>query len=155
IEGGDEAVGVSGAAPRRRAPAPRVRTAGQAGPTSRRASCSGLLGLRPGWGSDCDLDLDLVAINADRITADLDARIVRPGAIGDAESPRVPGTGDDPILDVATAERGSHVGTHVVDGVELAILAEKGDQLVTNAHSLALAFGHVASPTDRMKVSHS
>src|SRR5262249_42685334 len=66
--------------------------------------------LRPGAGGrHVHLDLDLVADDPDRVAADLDARVVRPGAVGDAEPPGVPGAGDDAVLDVPAAERGPHV----------------------------------------------
>src|SRR5262249_26565662 len=117
--------------------------------------CSGLLRLWPGWRGGRHLDLDLIADDADGITADFDARVVRPGAVRDAEPPRVPGTGDDAILHVAATERGPHVRAHVIDGVELSALAEDGDQLVADTNRRCLALGHVADPADRMKFPHS
>ena len=64
------------------------------------------------------------------IAADLDARVVGPGAVGDAEAPGVPGAGDDAALDVAAGQRRAHVRADVVDGVVRRPSTEQGDQLV-------------------------
>src|SRR4051812_20079003 len=52
-----------------------------------------------------ELDLDLVALDADRVGADLDARVVGPGAVGEAEAPGVPRAGHGAVGDVAAAQR--------------------------------------------------
>src|SRR5437879_11749486 len=75
------------------------------------------------------LNLHVVADHAHGVAADLDARVVGPGAVGQAKPPGVPGTRDNVVLHITPAERRSHVRAHVVDGKELAVDAENGDQL--------------------------
>src|SRR3954468_4897946 len=95
-----------------------------------------LLGAGRGPG---DLDLDLVADDADGVAADLDLGVVRSGTVGQAEAPGVPGAGDHAVLDPAAAERGAHVRADVVDGVVALAGAEDGDQLAAHLDRLALA----------------
>src|SRR5579884_4089934 len=99
--------------------------------------CTG--GLLAGRGFVLDLDLDLVALDPDGIAADLDARVVRPGAVGQAEPPGMPRAGHDAVLDMAIAERGTHVWAEVIDGVVAAAVAENRDDFVACHHRLALA----------------
>src|SRR5437879_9838357 len=86
------------------------------------------------------LNLHVVVDHAHRVAADLDARVVGPGAVGQAKTPGVPRTRDNMVLHVTVAERRPHVRAHVVDGEELAVDAEHGNQLALERDGLALAF---------------
>src|SRR5262245_41761557 len=101
-----------------------------------------------------DLNLNGVALDAHLVTADLEPRVVGPGAVSPPEPPGVPGTGHDVVFHVAAAERRPHVRTDVVDGEELAVLPEDGNELVVDADRLALALGDVADAADRVKLGH-
>src|SRR5262249_45987511 len=101
-----------------------------------------------------NLDLDVVPFDADGVGADLDAWVVGPDAVGEAEAPGVPGAGDDAVLDAAAAQGGAHVRADVVDGEMLAADAEEGDQLATNDDGLAVPFLHLVDFAHRLKLGH-
>src|SRR6516164_9119935 len=100
------------------------------------------------------LDLNEVIYHPHRITTDLDARIVRPGPVRQAEAPGMPGTGDDAFLQVTAAEGSPHVRADIVDGKVLALKPKDCDQLVANHHRLAFAFDYIIDPADGVKIAH-
>src|SRR5260370_18737955 len=99
-------------------------------------------------------DLDEVFVHKDRIAANFDARIVRPGAVRQAKAPGVPGTGDDAFFQVAAAQGSAHVRADIVDGIVLALYPKYGDQLVPKGNGLAFPVGHVIDPANRVKIAH-
>jgi hypothetical protein len=84
--------------------------------------------LAPRRRNGIHLNLDLAIFYANRITADLDAGIICPYAIGDAKSPGVPGTSDNIAFYEAAAERSAHVRAHIVDGVETILAMKDGNE---------------------------
>src|SRR5262249_55773456 len=106
-----------------------------------------------GWGL-VQLQLDFVAHDAHRVTAGLEARVVRPGPVRQPKTPGVPGTGHDAIFHVALAQRSAHVGADVVDREILLAHPEQGDQFVADFDRLAFPVGHVSHPTHDLKLGH-
>src|SRR6266478_376659 len=100
------------------------------------------------------LDLYLSFPNADGIAADLDARIIRPGAVGQPKSPSVPGASDDPVLQMASAQRISHVRAGVINGEVSASFAKNGNQFIRDPDHTPLALGQLADPAHGMEFSH-
>src|SRR5262249_29166737 len=99
-------------------------------------------------------DLDLALLDADLVTADLDARRVRPGPVAEAKAPGVPRAGDGAVLHVAAAQRRAHVRANVVDRVIPAAVQEHRDQLVADADGLALPLADLLDAADRLKIAH-
>src|SRR5207244_11323612 len=97
----------------------------------------------------------LVVDHADGVTANLDLGVIGPGAVLQAEAPGVPGAGDHPFLDPASAQRSAHVWAHVVDGVDTARGAEDGEQLVAHLDGLPLVLRQVADPAHRLELAHT
>src|ERR1019366_5644867 len=87
-----------------------------------------------------DLDLHVVADDANLMATDLDTWVIRPDAVGDAKAPGVPGAGDDAVFDIAAGERRAHVRAAIVDGGRLAVEKEHGDEPMPDRHGLAFAF---------------
>src|SRR5262249_14720061 len=87
-------------------------------------------------------------------TADLDPRVVGPGAVRQAEAPGVPGAGDDAVLDEAAGQRGAHVRADVVDGKQPAAVAKDRDQLVAHFHRPAFALGQLPGRADAVELRH-
>jgi hypothetical protein len=87
------------------------------------------------------LDLDLSFPNADWIAADLDARIIRPGAVGQPKSPSVPRASDNPVLEITSAQGISHVRASVINGEIPASVAEDGDQFIRDPDHAPLPLG--------------
>src|SRR5262249_14108942 len=77
-----------------------------------------------------DFNLNRVINHANGITTDLDTRIICPGAIVEPKAPGVPGTGHDPTIHEATAQRSAHVRAHIIDGEILSIFPKDGNQLL-------------------------
>src|ERR1700687_4353426 len=105
--------------------------------------------------SELDLHLDFPIRYANRVAADLDARVVRPGAVGQPKSPGVPGAGDNSLLHIALAQGVPHVRTSVVDSKVIYFVAENSDQLVRHLDHARLALHQFADPKHRMKVRHN
>src|SRR5262249_49411129 len=99
-------------------------------------------------------NLNFVPLDPDWITADLDPRIIRPHAVGDAKAPGVPRAGHDAFIQVAAAEGGTHVRAHVVDGKVLALIQKNRNELFGHFAGPAFAFGNVAPPPYRDEIRH-
>lgn len=78
-----------------------------------------------------------IADDVHGITADFHAGIVRPGAVRKAETPVMPGTGDNAIIDVAAAQGSSHVRASVVDGEVLLAGTKHGDHFSVHREGAA------------------
>lgn len=98
-----------------------------------------------------DPHLDVVSFDADFKGVDLDLGVVAPFAIVNAESPGVPRARDDARFQVASSERGSHVGAKIVDGRELAVLIEDGNHAAVDGKRLSLAIRDVGNFGDGNK----
>jgi hypothetical protein len=116
----------------------------QSGPTlRRRRKWIGFLG---------DADLDFVALDAGFEVVDFDFGVVAPLAVVDAESPGVPGAGDDAVFEPAAGERRAHVGAEIVDGKVASRFIEDGDHAAVDGEGLALAFEDFADFGDGREV---
>lgn len=101
-----------------------------------------------------DLNLDLIANDANRIRADFDARIIGPSAITEPKAPRMPGTGHNTSFDRAAAERGAHVGTGIIDGKIAIALVEDRHQVAINRKRAPLTHWKVRDTADGTKLGH-
>jgi hypothetical protein len=100
------------------------------------------------------LDLNFAINDPHRVAADLDARAVGPGAVGEAETPGVPGTGYDSFFDEALAQGTSHVRADIVDGVVPALVAEDGDELAVHCDRSTFPLLDIFDPANRLKLGH-
>jgi adenylate cyclase class 2 len=101
-----------------------------------------------------NLDLDFAIFDADRIAADLDARVVGPGAVGEAKAPGVPGAGDDAVLDIAAAERGAHVRTNIVNGEILSVVVKDREEFARNLDGSTFSLGQIFRPAHGLELRH-
>src|SRR5262249_9026933 len=101
-----------------------------------------------------DLDLNLVANDANGKATDFDPAIVHPGAIFQPKMPGMPGTGDDAVFHPSRAERGAHVRTAIVDGEVLAVMQEQGDEVPAHDDGLPIAFLYLANSANGVILCH-
>ena len=85
-------------------------------------------------------NLDRAVHNANLEAIDLDAFVVAPGAVADAESPAVPGASYDSVLELARRQRGAHMRTEIVNGAVLTPIIEDRDHAAVDfkRHSRSL-----------------
>ena len=73
-------------------------------------------------------------------SVNLDATIVAPGPVMDAESPGVPGARHDTVLEVPLGQRRAHVRAEIVDRKELAAVIEDGNHASGDFEPRAVPF---------------
>jgi hypothetical protein len=102
-----------------------------------------------------DRDLNLALGYPDRITPNLNPRVVGPGAVRQAKAPGMPRTGHNTIFDITLAQGIPHVRAGVINRVDLALVAEEGDQFVGNLKDSTFALGQFFNPANGMIFSHA
>jgi hypothetical protein len=104
--------------------------------------------------SESHFDLDLSIRNANGITADLDTRVICPGAVAKPETPPMPWTGHNPVLEIASTQGITHVGAGIIDGEIPASLTKNGNEFVPYPDHAPFALSEFAHSAHRMKFSH-
>ena len=111
--------------------------------------------VRSAVGLGFDHDRDPVAVDLDRVRADVVGPRVEGAAGTQVEAGVVPVARDEPALDGAAVQREPHVRAAVVEGVRVAVAPEHADRLGAGLPGEAAARLQLLERPDRDAIRHA